>query len=127
MYVCHDNLHFLSLSHDDDDDNETDDDEDDTGGDDDDVDVNDGVDVIELLTAEDEFDLSKLNHLWWYGDDNKDHTENDNDDNNCDAIVLLQVGVRKSLTFPSSITLDEREQLLFPTNPPPLWLQAENP
>ena len=64
MYVCHDNLHFLSLSlNNDDDDNETDDDEDDTGGDDDDVDVNDGVDVIELLTAEDEFDLSKLNHL----------------------------------------------------------------
>ena len=47
---CHDNLHFLSLSHDNDDDNEIDDDEDDTGGDDD-------VDVIELLTAEDEFDL----------------------------------------------------------------------
>ena len=125
MYVCHDNLHFLSLSHNNEE-NEIDDDEDDSGGDDD-VDVNDGVDVIELLTAEDEFDLSKLNHLWWYGDDNKDHTENDNDDNNCDVIVLLPVGVRKSLTFPSSITLDEREQLLFPTNLPPLWLQAENP
>ena len=126
MYVCHDNLHFLSLSHNNEE-NEIDDDEDDSGGDDD-VDVNDGVDVIELLTAEDEFDLSQLNHLWWdEGDDNKDHTENDNDDNNCDVIVLLSVGVRKSLTFPSSITLDEREQLLFPTNPPPLWLQAENP
>ena len=35
-------------------------------------------------------------------------------------IVLLLVGVMKSLTFPSSITLDEREQLLFPTNLPPL-------
>ena len=90
MYVCHDNLHFLSLSHDDDDDNETDDDEDDTGGDDDDVDVNDGVDVIELLTADDEFDLSKLNHLWWdEGDDDFDYTENDNEDNNGDVIVLL--------------------------------------
>ena len=50
MYVCHDNLHFLSLSHNNED-NEIDDDEDDSGGDDD-------VDVIELLTAEDEFDLS---------------------------------------------------------------------
>ena len=36
MYTnpCHENLHFLSLSHDDDDDNEIDDEEDDTGGDD---------------------------------------------------------------------------------------------
>ena len=50
MYVCHDNLHFLSLSHNNED-NEIDDDEDDSGGDDD-------VDVIELLTAEDAFDLS---------------------------------------------------------------------
>ena len=89
MYVCHDNLHFLSLSHDGDDDNETDDDEDDTGGDDD-VNANDGVDVIEWLTAEDEFDLSQLNHLWWdESDDDFDYTENDNEDNNGDVIVLL--------------------------------------
>ena len=59
-------------------------------GGDDDVDVNDGVDVIELLTAEDEFDLSKLNHLWWdESDDDFDYTENDNEDNNGDVIVLL--------------------------------------
>ena len=55
----------------------------------------------------------------------KDDAENDNDDKNGDVIVLLPVGVRKSLTFPSSITCDEREQLLFPTNPPSVITSRE--